>query len=130
MEEKQTQSAKNITLTRKLVEAGDIGKVHIPAKNTEFFESKTKQMFSMVEGMDGNLGLVDSAASPNAFKNQINEVLEKYNWDVETFQKKLKLIDELSEIGLSNMKEVRDAVPRPTVDTSLQKIRSSKLKRL
>ena len=37
-------SAKNITSTRKVVEAGVIGKVHIPAENTHFFENKAKQL--------------------------------------------------------------------------------------
>ena len=37
-------SAKNITSTRKVVLAGDVGKIHIPAENTHFFENKAKQL--------------------------------------------------------------------------------------
>ena len=76
------------TIQREMLHVGDKGKVHIPVENTHFFENKAKQMFSKAEDIGGNLGLIDSAASPNAFKNQINEILEKYNWEVETFQKK------------------------------------------
>ncbi|WP_405101014.1 HNH/ENDO VII family nuclease [Oceanobacillus sp. FSL H7-0719] len=44
-------SAKNITSTRKVVLAGDVGKVHIPAKNTHFFENKAKQLYSKAESV-------------------------------------------------------------------------------
>ena len=47
-------SVKNITSTRKVILAGDVGKVHIPAENTHFFENKAKQMFSKAEGVGGN----------------------------------------------------------------------------
>ena len=46
-------STKNITSTRKVVLAGDVGKVHIPAENTHLLENKAKQMFSKAEDVSG-----------------------------------------------------------------------------
>jgi predicted urease superfamily metal-dependent hydrolase len=46
-------SAKNIVPTRNVVAAGDVGRVHMPAENTHFFENKVSQMFSRADGVGG-----------------------------------------------------------------------------
>ncbi|MEN2768984.1 hypothetical protein [Ornithinibacillus xuwenensis] len=117
-------SAKNITSTRNVMAIDDVGRMQMPAENTHFFENRIRDTLRKAEGVNGGgtTRLLDPKASPNAFKNQIGEVLEKYDWDIEKFHEvKLKPIDELSNRELVIMKEIRDSVPKPTPETTLQK---------
>ncbi len=53
-------SAKNITSTRNVVAMDELGKVHMPAENTHFFENKVKDTLSKAEGAGGGKGLDDT----------------------------------------------------------------------
>ncbi len=55
-------SAKNITSTRNVVAMDELGKVHMPAENTHFFESKVKDTLSKAEGVGvGNHKVISDA---------------------------------------------------------------------
>ncbi|RDW16456.1 hypothetical protein CWR48_16360 [Oceanobacillus arenosus] len=115
-------NVKNIIPTRNMVAMDGVGNVRIPAENTHFFEGKVKNALSKGEEIGGVTKVLDPSVSPKAFKNQISEILQKYDWNIEKFQQvKLKPIDELTETELVIMKEIRESVPRPTPDTILQK---------
>ncbi len=49
-------SAKNITSTRNVVAMDELGKVHMPAENTHFFENKVKDTLSKAEGVSVSSG--------------------------------------------------------------------------
>ena len=87
-------SAKNITSTRKVVEAGDIGKVHIPAENTHFLENKAKQMFSKAEDVGGATTKVTSELkfeNVGEYFNHINDIGKRTDL---TAEQKLERIHE------------------------------------
>ncbi|QTN00538.1 hypothetical protein ERJ70_15285 [Sediminibacillus dalangtanensis] len=86
-------SAKNITSTRNVVAMDELGKVHMPAENTHFFENKVKDTLSKTEGMGVGSGTSSNLKFKNAgeYFDHINKIGRREDL---TIEEKFEMIHE------------------------------------